>query len=217
MYIPNKRGVLIFCDMGKSNVHWPYIHLISFIYVGTYLLEEIATLNSQLVLWVSQWIVSKSNELKIDVLNVNKLVKLNYFFSNFHETTIIHSVPYVVLNRYVVVLLFIFWQNTGNIFTVYFNSTSSVSETHILWCTNFISPSLRNFHRLIRTCLLAGLVWFLLPADKKNHCTCYGVQLSEDVRKIMRAVLTTLGGLFFLGLSLHGAGSVFAAEWSSTS
>lgn len=45
----------------------------------------------------------------------------------------------------------------------------------------------------------------------------YEVQFSESMRKIMRAVLTILGGLFFLGLSLHGAGSVFVVEWSSTS
>lgn len=51
----------------------------------------------------------------------------------------------------------------------------------------------------------------------ENHCMSYEVQFSENMRKIMRAVLTILGGLFFLGLSLHGAGSVFVAEWSSTS
>lgn len=144
-------------------------------------------------------------------------MKLNcFFFHKIKEITIIHSVPYVVLNGYVVVLLFILTKHRQHFYIVF--------QYHIicLWNTypvvyKQIYPSLRNFHRLIRTCLLAGLVWFLLPVDKENHCKCYGVQLSEDMRKIMRAVLTILGGLFFLGLSLHGAGSVFAAEWSSTS
>lgn len=60
---------------------------------------------------------------------------------------------------------------TNKHFPLYFNNTKtffiSISKTHSIWCTN-INPSFRSSHRLIQTCFLAGVVWFLLPVDEKN-------------------------------------------------